>query len=302
MEDTKLKEAFAAVAKDRNKRDALAAIITEFVQPNHIAVDFMSMLLDSRSLQPGDSLVVKQRKGMKVRTLVPGSIHLGSEITVTERMNYVLDGANIKVGWGAWDMESGEIGTLSDIRGEMAAKMRDYFMNKIFTALTTVWTAANTPDNFTQVATAVTATALEDAIDNINQTAGGVKAVVGIRSLMTPITKFGAFWDNGSGTTVGVDGQLAEVVARGSLGRYYGAPLIALNQQWDNPEDHNTLLPTDKILVIGNNVGDFITYGDVRTKMWDDMAPTPPYTWLEMYQQFGLLISKAEGIHVIKIV
>ena len=50
------------------------------------------MLLNTRSLKPGDSLVKKLRKGIEVRTLVPGSIHLASEVTVSERVNYVLDG------------------------------------------------------------------------------------------------------------------------------------------------------------------------------------------------------------------
>ena len=47
--------------------------------------------------------------------------------------------------------------------------LRDSFQNKVFTALTTAWTAINTPDNFTSVGGAITATVLEDAIDQINQ-------------------------------------------------------------------------------------------------------------------------------------
>jgi hypothetical protein len=85
----------------------------------------------------------------------------------------------------------------------------------------------------------------------------------------------------------------------GMLGRYYGAPLIALDQIWDNPDDYNSLLPTDKILVIGENVGDFITYGEVKQKQWSDMNPTPPQWMLEIYQQFGMIIDNAQGIYVI---
>jgi hypothetical protein len=196
-------------------------------------------------------------------------------------------------------MENGEIGTVESIRAEMLAKYKDTVMNKVFTALTSVWTAVNTPSNFINVGGALTSTVLKNAIDYINQTTGGVKAVVGVRSALTPVTTFGGFWADPATALHRVDSQLEEVMKTGWLGRYYGAPILTLNQIWDNPEDHNTLLPTDKVLVIGENVGDFITYGDVKWKMYDDPRPTPPYTFLEMYQQIGLLIWNAQGIYVI---
>lgn len=298
MDKKQLNDAVASVF-DSKDREALAELIVEYVQPNHITTDFISMLLDSRSLNPGDALVKKVRKGIEVRTLVPGAVHLASEVTQSERMNYILDGADVKVTYSEWDMENGDIGTVESIRTEMMAKLRDYYLNKVFTALTTVWTAVNTPSNFISMGGAVTATALEDAIDRINQTTGGVKAVVGVRSAMTPISKFGAFWNDGGTQWAEVPSQIEEVMQQGILGRYYGAPLITLNQVWDNPADYNALLPTDKILVIGENVGEFITFGDVKEKQWVDMNPTPPNWFLEIYQQHGMIIDNAQGIYVI---
>jgi hypothetical protein len=305
MDEKQLKEAVASLAKDKNQRDALAELIVEYINPNHILVDFVSLLLNARSMKEGDVLVKKIRKGVQVRTLVPGSIHLASERYLTERANYILDGADVKVTYNEWEIESGELGSVDEIRGEMLAKLRDFYMNKVFTVLTTIWTAANTPNNFTNVGSAITATALESAIDYINENAGGVKAVVGTRAALTPITKFGAFWDEGSGISgrwSGVDSQLEEVMQRGFLGKYYGAPLVALEQQYDNPEDHAVIgLPATRILVIGNNIGEFITYGEPKWKQWNDMNPTPPNWFLEVYQRFGLIIDKAEGLYVLQV-
>ena len=180
----------------------------------------------------------------------------------------------------------------------MLAKLKDSFQNKVFTALSTIWSAVNTPDNYVAVGGTITAEVLEAAIDRINQTTAGVKAVIGVRSAMTPITKFGGFWSDG--TNVGyTETALEEIRNKGYLGKYYGADLLMLDQIWDNFEDVNALLPTDKILVIGENVGEFITYGDVKTKNYSDMRPTPPQWFLELYQQFGLLIWAAQGIYVI---
>lgn len=298
MDEKQLREAYAALVKE-GKREAVAELIVEWVQPTHITVDFVGLLLNARSLKPGDALVKKVRKGINVRTLVPGAIHLANEITVSDRINYILDGADVKVHANEWELDSGEIGTLDDIRGEMQATLRDYYINKVFTALSTVWSAINTPNNYINVGGAINATVLKNAIDRINQTTGGVRAVVGTRAALTPVTTFGAGWVDGTGLSQPVPSNIEEIMRTGWLGQYYGAPLLALQQEYDNPEDYNALIPTDKVLVIGNNVGDFITYGDVKTKQWTDMRPTPPQWYLELYQQFGMIIDKAEGIYVI---
>lgn len=97
MDKSKFEEAVAGLMKDRGKRDALAQLIVEYIQPNHATTEFMDLILDTRSLTAGDSLVKKIRKGIKVHTWVPGSISLKSEITVSDRMNYVLDAAIVSV-------------------------------------------------------------------------------------------------------------------------------------------------------------------------------------------------------------
>lgn len=297
-DEKKVAEAVASMMSDPNQRDALAEIIVEYTQPNHMTTDFISGLLDTRRLKPGDSLVKKLRKGIEVRTLVPGAVHLASEITVKDRMNYILDGADVKVTYNQWELESGEIGTIQEIRREMAAKLNDYYISKVYTALSTIWNASNTPDNFTSVGGTITGAALETAIDRINQTTPGAKAIVGSRVAVTPITKFAAFWSDGS--NVGYDpNDIRAIRESGWLGRYYGVPIKVVEQTWDNPEDYNELVPTDKILVIGESVGEFITFGDVKTKQWSDMNPTPPQWMLEIYQQFGMIIDKAMGIYVL---
>jgi len=304
MEFTKeQREAWAELAK--NDREAMAEIIVEYVQPNHLSADYMSLLLNTRSLNLGDMLVKKVRKGIRVHTLVPGAVHLASELTVTDRINYVLDAADVKVVYSEWDIENGDIGSVADIRREMSAKLRDFYFNKMFTALSTIWNEANTPDNYTDVGGELTHTALEDMIDEINYRGGGAKLIVGSQRALQPITKFGVFWDNGTPTAgtphAAFPSALEELRQTGWIGRYYGVPVLRIPQIWDNPEDNNALLPEDKVLVIGENVGEFITYGDVRTKQWTDMNPTPPLWYLELYQMFGLLVDNSQGIGVLEV-
>jgi hypothetical protein len=298
MDEKALKEAYASLVKKGDMK-AIAELIVEFVEPHHLTVDLVGLLLNARTLKEGDALVKKVRKGIKVRSMVPGRIHLASELTVTDRVAYNLDYLDVKVGASLWDLESGELGTVDSIKTEMEAKLRDAYLARVFLALTSVWNGVNTPNNYISVGGALTSTVLKNAIDRINQTTSGVKAVVGTRAALTPITTFGAGWVDGSAISQAVPENISEIMRTGFLGRWYGAPIIALNQEYDNPEDYNALLPTDKILVIGENVGEFITYGAPQSKDYQDMRPTPPYQYFEIWQRYSMMIDRADGLYVI---
>ncbi len=310
MSEKNYKEQLASVMRDTEQREALAQILVEFIEPGHLTNEFVSSMLGTRSLEAGDLLVKKVRKGIEVRTLVPGAVHLSSEITISDRINFVLDGADVKVTYNEWELERGEIGTVDSITSEMRAKLRDYFVTKVFTALSSVWSASNTPDNYGTVSVAnwaagnATAEAVvRGAIDYINQTTSGAKIVIGSKEAMTPTTLYSTFFPSNESTTVAhtADELIMRVFENGWLGKYYGVPHVSIPQVWDNIEDFNTMVPTNIVLVIGEDAGEFITYGDVKTKQWSDMAPTPPQWMLEIYQQFGLIIDNARGIFVIEI-
>jgi len=301
--DKKFQEAYASlVMKDRQ---ALAELIVEWINPNHITADIIGSILNTRTLKPGDALVKKIRKGIEVRQLIPGAVHLSSEITVSDRINYVLEGADIRVVANEWELASGEIGTAETIRREMDAKLSDYYIAQVFTKLSTLWTTANTPLFYTEVASAVTATALEDMIDNINHYSGSVKAILAVKKTLSPMTKWAGYVPYAGDPTkwgVPVPSALEEIRQTGFVGTYYGVRnILGLPQVWDNLEDYNALMPEDKILVIGDNCGEFITYGSVQTKQWSNMEPTPPLWNLEIYQQWGMIIDNIRHVGVIKI-
>ncbi len=264
----------------------------------------MGLFLNTRALNVGDALVKRIRRGLVVRRLIPGSIHLSSELINSDRINYNIDGADIKATWNLWEMESGELGTIDSIRAEMQAKLTDFYVNKAFTALSTIWSATNTPNNFTNVGGTLTAASLKNAIDTINQQVGRANAIVGTRKALTPITTFGGGWDSvtQAGTTQqGNYPAIAEIWQTGWLGVYYGVPIVALDQIYDYPDSHTALIPEDKVLVLSKNAGEFITYGPVKEKAYDNMSPTPPQFCLELYQQFGLIVDNAQGIFVLKV-
>src|SRR3972149_4905929 len=227
---------------------------------------------------------------------------MASEVSVVDRANYHLSGIDVRVHANEWELESGELGTIGEIEAEMKAKIKDYFMTQVFTKLATLWSATNTPSNFINVGGALTATALETAINEVNYRVGAVRAVVGTRKALTPITKFGNYVPYDASPTswgVGVPSAIEEIRRSGFLGQYYGARIIGLDQIWDNEVDYTAQLPENKVLVIGENVGAFITYGDVKHKQWTNWEPTPPVYNTEFYLQFGMIIDRQIGIVVV---
>ncbi len=250
-------------------------------------------------------MIKKVRRGIEVRQLVPGQNTLASQITVKEVVTYNLDSAYAEVSHNEWEVESGEIGTIDEIRREMMAKLSDFYVVKVMNALYTLATV-NDSTNFYYVSSPITRTTLEAAIDYIADTAGGVKSVVGRRTALAPITKFAGYRIpiasevatpyNG----IGVPSALEEIRRTGWFGVYYGANFVSLEQVYDNPYDRNGLIKDDLIVVIGDNCGEFITYGDVREDQWTDMVTAPPTWHLRIYQQFGLLFDRMENVAVIR--
>jgi len=301
MDEQKFKKALAEVAKT-DKR-ALAELIVEYIEPKHITRDIVGMFLNTRSLNPGDALVKKVRRGIEVRQLVPGQDTLASQITVKEVVNHVLDTAYAEVAHNEWEVESGEIGTIDEIRREMMAKLSDFYVVKVMNALYTLATI-NDSTNFWYVSS-LTRSTLEDAIDSIADVAGSVRAVVGRRPTLAPITKFAGYrvpvgQTEAAGYPVPVPSALEEIRRTGWFGVYYGANFIALEQVYDNPYDRNGLIQDNLIAVIGDNCGEFITYGDEREDQWSDMQTAPPTWHLRIYQQYGMLFDRMENVGIIR--
>ncbi len=302
MDEKKLKEAIAQIAK--TDKSALAALIVEYVDPKHITHDIVGTFLNTRSLNPGDALVKKVRRGIEVRQLVPGQDTLASQITIKDVVTYNLDTAYAEVSHNEWEVESGEIGTVDEIRREMMAKLSDFYVVKVMNALYTLATI-NDSTNFWYVSSPITRSTLEDAIDSIADIAGNVKAVVGRRTALAPITKFAGYRvgvgaTEAAGYPVPVSSALEEIRRTGWFGVYYGANFISLEQVWDNPYDRNGLIQDDLIVVIGDKCGEFISYGDVREDQWTDMQTAPPTWHIRIYQQFGLLFDRMENVGIIR--
>src|SRR3990172_3117180 len=78
--------------------------------------------------------------------------------------------------------------------------------------------------------------------------------------------------------------------------------IVRIKQIFDQSEyPPRPLLPNDFVLVVGDNIGQFITYGGPQYKEYIDNEPTPPYWNYETWLQFGMMIWNARGLTKIKV-
>jgi len=203
-------------------------------------------------------------------------------------------------------VESGEIGTVDDIRREMTAKLSDFYITKVLNAMYTLATVHD-QNNFYYMTGPITRTVLEDVIDYMSDSAGSIKSIVGRRTALAPITKFAGYRvpiaSEIASPTAGlpVPSALEEIRRTGWFGVYYGANFISLEQVYDNPYDRTPLIKDNMIAVIGDDCGEFITYGDTREDQWVDMSTAPPTWYIRIYQQFGLLFDRMENVAIIRL-
>lgn len=313
MDELQLKRAIAEISKTAGTvpgaNTAFAELIIEYIQPNHLSLDIFNRFMRVVQRNLGDQYVRKVRKGRyPVRAMVPGTDHLADVTTYQDQYHYVFDRLVAGVLHNLWEVRSGEVGTVESIRSELRADLFDEIVSRIFTLLSTVWNGTDTPNNYADAsATGVTATVLNTMIENVLEYTGGIRAIVGPRKALMPIYNFAQYKEfvlTGTGTdrVAFPTSAFTEFNNSNIVSTYLGYPLIEVPQVFRNrlPDMRERMIPTDKILVIGDNAGEIVLQGSTEFQESIDTSKQPPYWKMHCWQAFGVVVDNVEAIGVIK--
>jgi hypothetical protein len=272
-------------------------------------------------MQFGDILVKRFKGKYNVQQIVPGQITLGQQIQVRDKaMSINLDILSAKAEYNTLELEHGGPSfTPEMVKSDIQKALNEKLTLRTWNALGNIWTSANASaltmpgsaySNYINVAGALTSTALDNAIDHTNYWAGSVKAIIGTEAALAPLSTFGQYKIFGTAGTsdqyVTINGQPSYTFQNVSpfgdgpkvVESYRGVNnIVRLKQIFDQTEyPPKPLLPSDFVLVVGDNVGEFVTYGGPQFKEYVDNRPTPPYWNYETWVQFGMMIWNARGI------
>lgn len=312
------RKAFAEAA--RYDRKALAEIVTEYVDPVYLTLDLAGAFMNTREMQFGQLLVKRFKGKYHVQQIVPGQITMGEQITVRDKaVSYSLDILSAKAEYNTLELEhGGPQFTPETVRSDVQKALQERVLLRSWNALANIWTSGNasaltipgaTNSQYINAGGALTATSLDAAIDHVNFWSGSVKAIIGTEAALAPLTTFGQYQlISGSLSDVYVTqngvqaGTINNVSPFGTgpkgIESYRGVSnIVRLKQIFDETEyPPRPLLPNDFVLVVGDNIGEFITYGGPQTKEFVDNRPTPPYWNYETWLQFGMMIWNARGL------
>jgi hypothetical protein len=319
-----VRRAFAELAASPDKK-ALAEVITEYVDPVYLTLDLASTFMGTREMKFGEILVRRFKGKYHVQQIVPGQISLGEQITVRDKaVSYNLDILSAKAMYNTLELaHGGPAFTPEQVRQDVQAALNEKLLMRGWNALANIWTSGNaaaltisgaTYSNFLDAAGPLTSTVLDHAIDHVNYWSGRVRTIIGTEAALAPLSEFGQYRlisGSNSDNYVTINGQPAgtfnNVSPFGSgpkgVESYRGVTnIVRVPQIFDNSEyPPRPLLPNDYVLVIGDNIGEFITYGGPQYKEYVDNEPTPPYWSYETYIQFGMMIWNARGLVKIKV-
>jgi ribosomal protein L20 len=301
-------------------RAAFAEVITEYVDPVYLTLDIAGAFMNTRQMSFGEILVKRFAGKYHVQQIVPGQITLGEQITVRDKAVATnLDILAAKASYNVLELQNGgPLFTPERIRSDVQKALQEKILMRTWNALANIWTTGNasaltisgaTYSQFIDAAGPLTSTALDHAIDHVNYWSGGVRAIIGTEAALAPLSTFGQYQiisGANSDNFVAQNGQPALTIQNVSpfgpgpkaVETYRGVTnIVRIKQIFDNSEyPPRPLLPTNYVLVVGEDIGEFITYGDPQTKEFTDMNPTPPYWNYETWLQFGMMIWNARGL------
>lgn len=324
MKDNRIKDADRRALAElyQNDKRAFAEVITEYVDPVYLTLDLASAFMPTTEFQIGQMPRRVFKGKYHVQQIVPGQITLSEQITVRDQtVSYGIDILAAKAGYNTLELEHGGPATSPEtVRSDVQKALAEKIILRGWNALANIWTSGNASaltisgaanSNFLDASSGpLTAALLDAAIDHTNYWSGGVRSIIGTDVALAPLTTFGQYrLISGSNTDnyVTINGQPAGTFRNdspygggnpGGVESYRGVSnIVRLPQIFDETNfPKRPLLPNDYVLVVGEDIGRFITYGGPQFKEYIDNEPTPPYWNYETWVQFGMMVWNAMGV------
>lgn len=315
LRELQLKVASAGLVPNGKRISEFAEVIIESIEPNRLTLDlFNRLFMPTRRLNPGDSLQRRiKNRGYPVRIMVPGTEHLASQpVPPRQVMAYNIDYLIAKVSYNLFELRSGDIQLVGDLRRDLRDSIVDNMVARVFSLLATVWNSANTPNNYATVAGGLTEPVLSTMIENVLEQAGSIRSIVGTRKALLKLYEFAGVKEHvitgGTAPTnvqvIPIQNPLDEWSRSNRVTSFRGIPVVELPQVFERSADNYTkkLIPDNLVLVIGDNAGEIILYGDFETQEHVDTGVEPAQYSLSTWVGYGMMVDFPEHIGVIEIV
>lgn len=260
-------------------RREMAKVLTQSILEGFQFESFYDQIIDVERVGFDDRVTIEEETGLEVFFIAKGG-HIEASSMVSEILEMPRDTLGFHVYEFEDKMEANFAKSAATLR-KLAVQRLDAKVHSQIRAL--VEAAITNASPYYVSGAGLSQLALNAAIRAVrDESMGGSISVVGRSPMVDQITDFPGFADE----------ALEEIRARGRLGVYHGATVVAIN----NFKDQNGIsyTPANELFVISSDAGKFAMYGGLKSKEYveDD-------NWYWHYigrQDFGGAVVRPERV------
>lgn len=290
--DAKVVEAskiIANMAKTEEGRYELAEIVKIALEDSYNKFDIIPLLFDTKHFNLGDKPMFKtHKKGIKAYWTAPNAYVPKSQNYETE-IYMQFEGLGVRPECLLSDLKTGRVDSLASLIADGREALELAILHKVYELLAQVYNAEGTAKEYQSTVTnTLTKEALDKAINQVRKRVGGAPTIIADYDICTQIEGFDGF----------TEVALEEIRTHGLLGKYRGCNIVYLPEILD-PVSQESIVPTDKLFVVGRKIG---IYGDYNDMDFMQETNINDKSWnCRIDKEIGMAILKPEGIHVISI-
>lgn len=280
----------AKMAKTEEGRQELAEIVKIALEDSYNKFDIIPLLFETRHFKLGDRPMFKtHKKGIVAYWTAPNSYVPMSQNYDTE-IFMQFEGLGVRPTCLLSDLKTGRVDSFAALISDGREAIENAIYKKIFEILAQVYNATGAGKDYQNSATGnkLTKEILDKGINTVRKKVGGAPTIIADYDLCTQIEGFDGFTEI----------ALEEIRTNGLLGKYRGCNIIYLPEILD-PVTNESLVPTDKLFIVGRKVGIFGDYGDmdflqetdINSKRWN----------CRLDKELGCAVTKPEGLYCITV-
>ncbi len=289
--DAKVKKAQSLIAEMSNSekgREELAEIVKLSIEDSYNSFDISPKLFETKHFNYGDRPLFKtKKKGVTAYWTAPNSYVPMSRNYETEiPMNFECLGVRPEALLS--ELKTGRLDSFASLirDGRDAIERSIYY--KVYMVLSQAYNATTNTDNYTAT-NALSKVSLDKAINHMRKKCGGAPTIIGDFDLCSKIEGFAGFET--------CDSLYQEIRDNGVLGKYRGCDIVYLPEILD-PVTKGSIVPTNKLFVVGKKVGYAATYGDTEVMQEQNINDK---SWnCRIDKEIGYVVTKPEGLFVIE--
>lgn len=291
-EQEKLEAASKALAELSSKIDGraeMAEIIRMVNDKAYNSFDIGSLIFKKTHFNIGDDVRIRtHKKGIKgywtaPNSYVPAHYNYDTEITMT------FEALGVRVRCYLSDLKTGKISSFAELVADAKEAIRIALLQKDMQIITQTYNATKNKTNYFPT-NALDAKILDNAIRVVRKKTGVSPLLIGDYDLMAQIEGLVGFDQT--------DEKYKEIRDKGILGKYKGCECVYLPEILD-PVTGLSLIPTNKIFIVGKEIGFQASYGESDTMQKTNFEDK---SWECRYdKEVGYVVTKPEGIALIEV-